>query len=94
MASSLARRRWQPGESSEDNFTASFGLAFHRDQTGKISQAQRELMAAHDMLKKAGLDDAQDIYFWLDPFSRRASAWPQIAPVDSECACTPSAPLL
>lgn len=60
---------WQPGESSEEAFTASFGQAFHRDSTGKISQAQRELMAAHNVLKKAGLGDAQDAYFWLDPFS-------------------------
>jgi hypothetical protein len=60
---------WQPGESSEEEFTASYGLAFHRDPTGKISQAQRELMAAHAVLKKAGLEDAQDKYFWLDPFS-------------------------
>jgi hypothetical protein len=60
---------WQPGESSEEEFTASYGLAFHSDPTGKISQAQRELMAAHAVLKKAGLEDAQDKYFWLDPFS-------------------------
>ena len=26
-------------------------------------------MAAHAALKKAGLDDAQDSYFWVDPFS-------------------------
>ncbi len=60
---------WQQGESSQEDFTASYGLAFHRDQTGKISQAQRELMAAHVALKGAGLGDAQDRYFWLDPFS-------------------------
>jgi hypothetical protein len=60
---------WQPGESSEDAFTASYGLAFHNDPTGKIDQAQRELMAAHALLKKAGLGDAQDSLFWLDPFS-------------------------
>jgi hypothetical protein len=60
---------WQAGESSENNFTASFGEAFHRDPTGKISQAQRELMAVHAVLRKAGLDDAQDSYFWVDPFS-------------------------
>jgi hypothetical protein len=60
---------WQVGESSEDNFIASFGLAFHHDLTGKISQAQRELMAAHAVLKKAGLGDAEDAYFWIDPFS-------------------------
>jgi hypothetical protein len=60
---------WQAGESSEDDFVASYGLAFHGDETGKISQAQRELMAAHAVLKNAGLGDAQDSYFWLDPFS-------------------------
>ena len=60
---------WQSGESSEDAFSASYGLAFHGDATGKIDQAQRELMAAHGVLKKADLEDAQDNYFWLDPFS-------------------------
>jgi hypothetical protein len=60
---------WQAGESSEDAFTDSYGLAFHGDQTGKISQAQRQLMAAHALLKKAGLGDAEDSYFWVDPFS-------------------------
>jgi hypothetical protein len=60
---------WQAGESSENNFVASFGQAFHADPTGKIDQAQRELMAAHDAFKEAGLRDARDIYFWVDPFS-------------------------
>ncbi len=60
---------WQQGESSEDNFAASYGLAFHGDATGKIDEAQRALMAAHAVLKKAGLEDAQDAYFWVDPFS-------------------------
>jgi hypothetical protein len=60
---------WQPGESSEETFTASYGLAFHHDPTGKISQAQREMMAAHAAFKKAGLEDGQDVYFWVDPFS-------------------------
>ncbi len=64
-----AAAAWQPGESSEANFTASYGHAFHGDETGKISQAQQELMAAHAALKKAGLYDAQDSYFWVDPFS-------------------------
>jgi hypothetical protein len=64
-----AAAAWQPGESSEDNFIASFGLAFHADPTGKISQAQRELMAVHNLFKQAGLRDAEDAYFWIDPFS-------------------------
>ncbi|MGD0830914.1 MAG: family 20 glycosylhydrolase [Terracidiphilus sp.] len=60
---------WQPGESSEEAFTASYGMAFHRDPTGKISQAQRELMAAHNAFKKAGLRDGEDVYFWIDPYT-------------------------
>jgi hypothetical protein len=60
---------WQAGESSENNFVASFGQAFHADPTDKIDQAQRELMAAHDAFKEAGLRDAEDVYFWVDPFS-------------------------
>jgi hypothetical protein len=60
---------WQAGESSEGNFVASYGQAFHGDSTAKISQAQSEIMAAHATMKKAGLEDAQDAYFWVDPFS-------------------------
>ena len=64
-----AAASWQPGESSEQAFTASYGLAFHNDQTGKIDEAQRQLMAAHAALRKAGLNDVEDRYFWMDPFS-------------------------
>lgn len=64
-----AAASWQQGESSEDAFKASYGLAFHNDPTGKIDEAQRQLMAAHAVLRKAGLDDAQDSLFWVDPFS-------------------------
>jgi hypothetical protein len=64
-----AAASWQPGESPEDVFTASYGLAFHGDETGKINQAQQALMAAHVLLKTAGLGDARDSYFWVDPFA-------------------------
>ena len=64
-----AAAAWQPGESSEADFIASYGQAFHNDPTGKISQAQQELMASHATLKKAGLNDAENTYFWVDPFS-------------------------
>jgi len=60
---------WQQGESSEQAFTDSYGLAFHGDATGKINDAERALMAAHNSLKKAGLTDAEDRLFWIDPFS-------------------------
>ena len=76
---------WQAGESSEGAFTDSYGLAFHRDPTGKISKAQRELMAAHDAFRQAGLRDAADGYFWIDPFSpegQRLGA--KLRPVESQ----------
>ena len=80
-----AAASWQPGESSEDAFTASYGLAFHRDVTGKVNQAQRELMAVHAALKKAGLEDAKDSLFWVDPLSAKGQqVATQIRPVASE----------
>src|ERR1700739_606817 len=80
-----AAAAWQPGESSEADFTASYGQAFHDDPTGKISQAQQELMAAHAVLRKAGLYDAQDSYFWVDPFSPEGQdVAAKLVPVASE----------
>jgi hexosaminidase len=64
-----AAASWQQGDSSQGDFIASYGQAFHGDEIGKVSQAQQELMAAHATLKKAGLEDAQDSLFWVDPFS-------------------------
>jgi hexosaminidase len=60
---------WQSGESSEDAFKGSYGQAFHGDATGKIDQAEQAIMHAHALLKTAGLGDARDSYFWVDPFS-------------------------
>ncbi|MGB6973527.1 MAG: family 20 glycosylhydrolase [Terracidiphilus sp.] len=76
---------WQKGESHEATFEASYGLAFHGDATGKIDQAELALMAAHEVLNKAGLGDVQDSYFWVDPFSpagEQVSA--KLLPVASE----------
>lgn len=64
-----AAAAWQPGESKEAPFIDSYGLAFHADPTGKISQAQNEIMQAHALLKSVGLEDANDSLFWADPFS-------------------------
>ena len=60
---------WQPGESSIDQFQRDFGRVFHGDTTGKIDQAQRQLIAAHTVLQKQGVGDANDYLFWLDPYS-------------------------
>jgi len=64
-----AAASWQPGESKEAPFIDSYGLAFHADPSGKISQAQSEIMAAHALLKTVGLGDAHDSLFWVDPWS-------------------------
>lgn len=60
---------WQPGTSSIPQFQSSFGQVFHGDSTGKINQAQVELMAAQATLKDAGLGAASDNLFWADPWS-------------------------
>ncbi len=60
---------WQPGTSSIPQFQNSYGQVFHGDLTGKINQAQVELMAAQTTLKDAGLGAATDNLFWADPWS-------------------------
>ncbi|MGA2834447.1 MAG: family 20 glycosylhydrolase [Terracidiphilus sp.] len=60
---------WQQGSSSIPQFQSSYGQVFHSDFTGKINQAQKELMAAQATLKDAGLGSATDNLFWVDPWS-------------------------
>ena len=60
---------WQQGTSSIPQFQSSYGQVFHGDFTGKINQAQVELMAAQATLKDAGLGSATDNLFWIDPWS-------------------------
>jgi len=64
-----AAAAWQPGESSIPEFERVFGQVFHGDPTGKISEAQRKLTAAQRRLSDAGVGDASDYNFWLDPWS-------------------------
>lgn len=65
-----AAAAWQPGVSSTEAFQRSFGLLFHGDPTGKIDAAQKELMAAHAVLKdNFKRSDASDLLFWVDPWS-------------------------
>jgi hexosaminidase len=66
-----AAAAWQQGESSIPQFQQSYGQAFHGDLTGKLNQAQIELMAAHDILKQqAKVGDGSDGLFWVDPWSK------------------------
>jgi hexosaminidase len=65
-----AAAAWQKGESSIPQFEQSYGPVFHGDLTGKLNQAQLEIMAAHDLLKKSDLKgDGSDLLFWSDPWA-------------------------
>jgi hexosaminidase len=64
-----AAASWQAGEASIDDFSRSFGLQFHGDGSGRIDAAQMKLTAAHVLLGKAGLGDANDYLYWVDPYS-------------------------
>ena len=62
---------WQQGESSIPQFEQSYAQVFHGDATGKLTQAQMELMAAHTLLKaEAQVGDGSDGLFWVDPWSK------------------------
>jgi hexosaminidase len=60
---------WQPGSSSIPQFQNSFGQVFHGDTTGKINEAQIDLMAAQKTLEDTGLRYNSDRLFWVDPWS-------------------------
>src|SRR6201996_9575774 len=65
-----AAAAWQPGESSIPQFQASYGAVFHGDLSGKIDQAQAEIMAAQKLLTDNGFrSGASNALFWEDPWS-------------------------
>ncbi len=66
-----AAASWQTGTSSIPQFENSYGQVFHGDLTGKINQAQMEIMAAQLTFRQAGLDSATDELFWIDPWSQQ-----------------------
>jgi hypothetical protein len=59
---------WQPGKSNGAVYQSSFGRDFYGDATGRIDEAQKELMAAEDSI------DVSDDTFWLDPWSKAGQA--------------------
>lgn len=80
-----AAAAWQPGSSDIAQFQQSYGTVFHGDTTGKIDEAQRALISAHQALAKAGLNDARDADFWLDPWSSEGQETAaKIRPVSAE----------
>ncbi len=54
---------WQSGKANAASYEASFGPVFYGDKTGRINQAQAEIMAAEDLI------DVSNHTFWLDPWS-------------------------
>jgi hypothetical protein len=65
-----AAASWQPGESSIPQFQASYGAVFHGDPSGKIDQAQAQIMAAQKLLSDNGFRfGASNALFWEDPWS-------------------------
>ncbi len=65
-----AEAAWHQGESSIPEFQQSYAQVFHGDATGKINQAQIEMMAAHALLKDPTQVRRQQLLFWHDPFSK------------------------
>ena len=65
-----AEAAWHQGEASIPAFQSSYGANFHGDSTGKIGEAQKEIMAAHQLLKDSDYKtDAQNLLFWQDPWN-------------------------
>jgi hypothetical protein len=54
---------WQPGRSDAAAYQATFGHLFYGDATGRIDEAQSEIIAAEALI------DVSDEAFWLDPWS-------------------------
>jgi hexosaminidase len=65
-----AAAAWQQGESSIPQFEQTYAQVFHGDRTGKLNEAQLELMAAHELIKSVKLGDGSDMLFWADPWSK------------------------
>ncbi len=60
---------WQPGESSIANYQDGYAQVFHRDASGKINSAEKELMAAEEGIANAKTGLNSDELFWADPWS-------------------------
>jgi hypothetical protein len=60
---------WQAGESPIPDYQQAYGPVFHGDSTGKINEAEKELMAAQEALGNAHVHMNSDEIFWIDPWS-------------------------
>ena len=60
---------WQPGTSPIAPYEAAYGRLFHGDTSGKVDQAEQELVAAVDLLDETKVGMSSDALFWLDPWT-------------------------
>jgi hypothetical protein len=76
---------WQQGESSIEEFKASYDWAFYRNEDSTFREALDKLSHAHVLLRQAGFSAAEDDLFWSNPFSEAGSQLAQKAlPVTGE----------
>ena len=54
---------WQPGRSDAAPYKAAFGRTFFGDESGRVDEAQKELLAATNLI------DVSDHTFFMDPWS-------------------------
>jgi len=64
-----AAAAWQAGSSDTARFQDAYGSVFHGDTSGKINQAERELIAVYQMLDGADIGASTDALYWADPWS-------------------------
>jgi hexosaminidase len=60
---------WQAGESPIPDYQNAYGQLFHGDASGKVDEAEKELMAAQETLGRTKSGFNSDGLFWLDPWS-------------------------
>ena len=89
-----AEAAWHKGEASIPGFQSSYGASFHGDLTGKIDQAQKEIMTAVQILGGALVHaDESDYVFWMIPGLSKASVKRhRFAPSSPSSVSMPSAP--
>ncbi|HTK47261.1 MAG TPA: glycoside hydrolase family 20 zincin-like fold domain-containing protein [Gemmatimonadaceae bacterium] len=64
-----AAASWQSGDSDPAPVIDAYARLFHGDTSGHVAAAERRLIDAHALLRAAGLGDASDRLFWVDPWS-------------------------
>lgn len=68
-----AAAAWQSGMVEVAGFDRAFDWAFYRNEDQTFVQANRSLEEVHRLLTSAGLREADNGLFWVDPFSRRGA---------------------